>query len=171
MSTNFRELLFTPERRAKAEAWQKTLRERLGGNLSKHHAEINYVYGVNRERMVYLQIVALEESDDGSVINHERMMFLLNQLAEGLALQGRFREAAELTRSQPHRQEYLRKAEALEELGKDCGCPIEMTMPSAWDAKGVTLPNRTRAEIVFDGERFTTLSFCIFCGVLIAATE
>jgi len=172
MSTNFRELLFTPERRAKAEAWQKTLRERLGANLPKHQAEITYVLGVSRERMCVRQILALEqEPEAGSVQGHERMMFLMNQLAEGLAMQARFREAAELTRSQPHREEYLRKAEALEARGQDCRCPIEMTMPSAFDAKGVTLPARIKCEVIFDGEFLVTLSHCQFCGGLLAATQ
>jgi hypothetical protein len=159
MSANLFDLINTPERRVKARALQQSLRERFGAALHKHPAEINYYYGVNRERMVLNQLATLENAS----ASDERVTFLLNQLGEGLALQGRFREAAKATRSEPHREEYLRKAEALERLGQDCDCPVELVLPSSRDAKGERIPARIHQEVFFDGERHITLTHCLIC--------
>jgi hypothetical protein len=167
MVTNFRDLIDTPERHAQAQAWQKHLRERLGPAVIKRPAQLHYIYGVHREKMVLDQLALLRDSAD----TDERVIHLRNQWGEALALQGRFHEAAEVTTSILHRREYLAKGEAIAALGSDCECPVEKVVPSPTDAKGARQSNRVLVESIFDGEKFIALSLCLNCGGLRAKQE
>jgi hypothetical protein len=157
------EQLFTPERRAENERKQAALREKYGHKLEQNPAQANYVYGLAREQMVLDQLEAIREgtleADD------ERQQQLYTQLAEGLALQGRFEEAAAITFSAPHKEEYRRKAQALSAAGVPaCTCPREVTEASPTDAKGTTRPAQVQFEEVWDGERMVAFVRCLLCG-------
>lgn len=160
------ETISTPERREQAKREQEELREKFGHRLAQHPAQANYLYGMAREQQALDQLQAIQ---DGRLTNtDERTKALYNQVAEALALQARFEEAATITESEPHRAEYLAKAAALTNVGVGCQCPTTMTTPSPHDAKGVTSPARQRVQEVFDGRAIVTLTKCLICGAFAA---
>jgi hypothetical protein len=160
---SLREIVMDPKRREQAREWQKELRARFGASLSRHPAELTYHRGVSRVEMALNVLSAAEVSE-------EYRTYLTNSLAEGLAMQGRFREAADTTLSAVHKAEYEAKAKALEALGTDCECPLEVVLPSPVDAKGTRIPARVKTERVFDGKNTITLTRCIICGGIVATT-
>jgi DNA-directed RNA polymerase subunit N (RpoN/RPB10) len=167
-----RELALDPERRAKAQAWQAELRQRYGPSLNRHPAELRFVYGVNREEVVVRQMAGFaRRTDTDSAEYKEYSDWLQNVLGEALSHQGRFREAASITRSPDHAREYEAKADALDQLGVECACPLTTVFPSPWDAKGVHVPARVKVESVFDGLRHMALTRCLNCGGMVATTE
>jgi|SRR5580765_1999257 len=168
---SLRELVTNPERRAKAQAWQAELRQRFGPSLNRHPAELAFVYGVDREKMVLGQLQAFKNLPLDTPERQRHFEFWNNSLAEGLAMQGRFREAAAISCSEDHARTYTEKATALEAFGQQCECPTTMVLPSARDAKGERVPARVKVESVFDGKNHISLSRCLHCAGLFAITE
>lgn len=155
------EVISTPERREEARRQQEMLRERYGSRLAQHPAQSNYVYGLARMQSAFDQL-GVEE------LESQQEVHLLNQLAEGLALQGRFDEAASIVASEAHKAEYEAKASAMAQLGSGCDCPLTVTKPSPRDAKGETSSTRQLVEEVFDGSAVVKFSKCLLCGTYAA---
>lgn len=156
------EIISTPERREQARKEQIEAREKFGARLAKHPAQANYLYGMAREQQALDQLAVLPR--DGG----ENEAHALNQLAEGLALQGRFEEAAEVCQSEPHKQEYLAKADALSRVGIGCQCPPTIVSPSPRDAKGTTSQAQPATDEVYDGTAVIQITKCTLCGTVAA---
>lgn len=76
-----------------------------------------------------------------------------SRLAEGLALQGEYRQAAQLTKDDTQRQEYLQIIDAVDNPRK-CGCPNLVNK----------LPTRfLKEKIIFEGRQMDVTA-CALCG-------
>lgn len=156
--TRLLEILNSPERREGARRLREEGRERYGARLAHTPAQANFLFGLGREQQVLDQLNAVPD------LTEERRNELYNQLAEALALQGRFDEAMELATDERYKVEYQRKAEALNQIGvKACECPSEIRVPSPDNAKGKAVPVDRRVETVFDGEKVVALVRCDLC--------
>lgn len=169
------ELVNMPERRAEAQRVQAELREKHGHRLAQHPAQANHLWGQAREQAALDQLTALEEGgaqQAGEIALHSRRVELYRQLAEGLAAQGSFAEAAMTAREggdAARETEYAARRDALEHLGEPrCEHPEETTERSPTDAKGVTRKTRTEIERVFDGEKVIAFFRCGACRAISA---
>lgn len=150
----FLELLQSPERREEAARVQAERREKNSHVTNRTPAQAEFLFGMARVESI---LPVLDQSDNPE--------FLLDQLAEGYALQCEFEEAARVTPSEERRQEYLAMAEAIDHLGRDlCGCPSVIIKPSHYDAKGEREEARHPIKQVYDGRRTITLLKCRSCG-------
>lgn len=147
------EIIRDPARRAHAAAEQDEERARRG--RARTPAEANYHFGLARASLA----LQAEEVDP-------------DFLAEGLALQGRFREAAGLATDEARRAEYEARAVALENAGvRLCGCGEVHVAPSRMDARGERTPMHHPVEDVHDGERTFRLYRCRGCGAISAEVK
>lgn len=164
LPANILALLNDPDRREKTAREQAANRERLGSRLASSPAQSNYLFGQAREQ------AALDQLEQIPALTDEHRAALYNQLAEGMALQGRFEEAASICQSPPHKAEYLQKAEALRQQGvKACECPAQVIVASSTDAKGEKQETQRRIEEVFDGEKMVAFVRCDLCKGISAA--
>lgn len=151
--------LLDPERRAKAALDQVKLRARHSGRVVAHDPAIaTFYWGQQREQtaLTSLELNPLQE-------------WVLSQLAEGLAAQARYAEAAAVAPNATHRQNYNERAMALEFIGdRLCQCPSFQLFPDPNDAKGHSFVNPRDIERVFDGDKIITLMRCSFCKVITA---
>lgn len=158
------EIINDPERRAAARREQGLMRERFGHRLAKHPAQANYMYGQARVQTALDQLGAIARGE--MTADDERRTGLYNQLAEGLALQGKFEEAGAVALDERYKQEYQAKAEAMRRVGeRRCECPAETVTQSARSAKGDRQPSQQRVEDVWDAssERVVGLMKCLLC--------
>lgn len=89
-----------------------------------------------------MRMLAVAESDDA-----------YSRLAEGLALQGEYRQAAALAPKASQKEEYQKVVDAIDNP-HDCGCPLLMNR----------LPTRfTKEKIIAEG-RQTQITACSLCG-------
>jgi hypothetical protein len=163
--TNLAEFANTPATRARAEALKADLRARFGPSLPRYPAELQFYYGVDRELMVREMLSVTDPADQRKIDGW------LTSLAEALSYQGRFQDAAGLTRNPDNAREYEEKAAALATLGQPCACPDVMVVPSKRDAKGDQSPARLKVETVFDGENRIAFVRCLICGGIEANIE
>lgn len=160
------ELLLNPQRRAEAVEEQAALREKLGHKIDRHPAQIKFLHGLERERIM---MPAIEDVYSGVNTAPDILPILLDRLAEGYALQGKFREAANIAQSAERQAEYESKAKAVEAIGvKQCPCPPAANRRKPGDAKGENYPTSTPIEEIFDGRRFITLTRCSICKTISA---
>lgn len=155
------EVIDTPERREQSRRQQEKLREKFGARLAQRTAESNYLYGLAREQQALDQLRAVAG-------DAEKEARLFDQLAEGLALQARFAEAADLAQSPGYKAEYRAKAEALTQIGVNCQCPRSVVTPSPVDAKGVTTPAQQALDRVYDGRAEIAFYKCLLCKTISA---
>lgn len=154
-----------PDARERETARQERLRERYQGRLAQTPAHANHQFGVTRADAALAQIEAAKGAPVPEAV--------YEQLAEGLALQGRFNEAAQVAPAGARKDDYTRKAEALERRNRrGCDCPDTIRTPGGRDAKGSD-PRPARRPVVeaFDGRRFITIQRCDACGALWAQTR
>lgn len=153
------ETLLDPERRRKAKEDQDELREKHGGRVVKDDPAIaTFYWGQQREQS------ALAMLDHDSTHG-----WVLKQLAEGLAAQARYAEAADVTSDPALKTGYEQRAAALDAAGtRICDCPSIQLLPDPNDAKGRAFDNPRDIERVFDGERIITITRCSFCKTISA---
>src|SRR6185369_16868987 len=99
------ETLLDPQRRKKAAEDQARLREIKGSRVARDAAQHNRLYGFAREHLALQQ---LDRLGDG---NADQTLY--EQLAEGLALQGHFEEAAAVAPEGARKEAYQAKATAV----------------------------------------------------------
>lgn len=156
------EALMDPERRKVAQEEQMERRELKGHKLANHPAVANYRYGVAREKLVRPQ---LGDPQRGKVPS------IMDSLAEGYALQGRFGEAAAMAATESFKSQYATNAIAVGQLGvKQCACPDSMTVRQPGNAKGKVVPSFRMTDHVFDGEKLIVFRSCLICQSVSAYT-
>lgn len=150
------------DRQQEAADDQAKLREAQSHRVSSSDpARAMYFFGKGRERMLLQSI----QPDDFTPAGALR----LTQLGEAYALQGRFVEAAAVTKSEAHQKQYEAQAKAVAALGsRQCLCPIYWIEPSKTDAKGIRVENHHPIKQIFDGERYITFLRCRNCNALSA---
>lgn len=159
--------LLAPARRLEGAQEQDALREKMQSRLPHRLSQSNYLYGLARESMA---LVGLESLHSHGIDDPSLLSPVLEQLAEGYALQSRFVEAATTATSASAQKEYAAKAEAVAAIGlRRCNCAptVHYRLPS--DAKGLTLPSLSETDKVWDGRREIVFSRCRLCGTLSAS--
>lgn len=156
------DLLLTTERREKAAEVQNLRREQMSHRLVKDPARIKYGWGVQRELTATNQLQALQSS---GASDPEREQQFREQLAEGLAAQGKFAEAVPLSLNEDRRSEYQAKADALQQPGRRCACPETIQQRQPGNAKALATPTQNPAEVVWTGSQTLTFLLCSQCGV------
>lgn len=171
--------LLDPERREKAARDQEKLRAILGPRVVRRPAQAKYLYGMARERLALDQL-----SLAGDVADISSTPDLANQLAEGLALQCRFTEAAAIAASEPHAAEYKAKALAVEHVNEQM-CADPPTQPHGGhhglsadaianhpgEVAGVKARQESTQlafEELFNGKVTIRFTKCLLCGALSA---
>lgn len=151
--------LLDPERRAKAAEDQVKLRVKHGGRVvSSDPAIATFYWGQQREQSA---LAALERNP--------LQEWVLSQLAEGLAAQARYAEAAGVVPQPGDRRNYEERAAALDALGKRlCRCPSIQILPDPSDAKGRSFTNPRDIQRVYDGDKVIVLARCSFCKIITA---
>lgn len=158
------DVLNTPERREQARKDQEEMREKFGARLANHPAQANYLFGLARQQQALDQLAAVEDEVIDSAGENKRRIALFNQLAEGLALQGKFEDAVSICQSEPYRAVYEAKALAVKHIGIGCQCPPTIVKPSDRDAKGEVSQSKQKVEEVFDGTAVIAFFRCLLCG-------
>lgn len=153
------ETLLEPERRAKAAEDQVKLREKHGGRVVPNDPAIAAFYWGQRRERSALDALAEDRLQE----------WVLSQLAEGLAAQACYVEAAEVAANPKLKSRYQERARALKMLGvRQCRCPSIQLLPDPEDAKGRSLSNPRDIERVYDGERIIVITRCSFCKAISA---
>lgn len=157
-----------PERLAASKKFQDEEREKRGYLVNHDPARAKYMFGVNRERMVMDQFKAIESEPPSDEL-FARRLTLLNQLAEGLALQCKYEDAAQVAVDADMQAKYAQRAAAIRSLGvKRCLCPPVIVRPSRTDAKGEQVQTERTIDVMFNGEKVITISRCENCGLISA---
>jgi hypothetical protein len=153
------ETLLDPVRRAKAAEHQVKLAEVMGHRVARRPGQANYLYGVARVAAA-LELLATEDPVPGS----ERCTQLLDQLAEGLALQSQFELAISLAPDGPRKDQYQLKAIAVSHVGEQqCQCPVTRTTEA-----GPEESTQLTAEKTWNGKVTIVFTRCLICNALSA---
>lgn len=160
------ETLLKPERRQKAAEDQEALRQVMGHRVPRQPEQANYLYGVARERMALDQLEHLDLNEES-----EKVENLLNQLAEGRALQADFEGATELAPEGEHKEQYRAKAKAVANINQQqCGHPLlRLTgYANGKPNKPVGESTQLKSETAWNGKLTITFTRCLLCGSISA---
>lgn len=167
--------LLDPDRRQKAREEQVKLQALMGPRVMRQPAQAKYLYGVARERM------ALDQLAQQGAGEASQEVFL--QLAEGLMLQGKFEEAAQVAPEGLHKREFEQKAVAVSRVNdQQCADPLKQSTQahgissqaqnehSGQVAAAIARQEATQLpfEKIWNGKQIITFTRCLICGAISA---
>lgn len=151
--------LLEEKRRAYGAKEQQERRELTGHKLARHPAVANYNYGIARENFAHKQFLSCPP---------EQVKGNFAVLAEALAMQGRFSQAAEQLDDGPLKKLYEAKAVAMAQVGTKCSCPDSKLVSQPGNAIGKTVPSFEKFDEVYNGKMTVSFARCTLCGGIFA---
>ena len=133
--------------------------------MRRNAGELRVLMGRGREEAARATLAVL--ASDGLPDDHERVMAAMAQLAEGLALQGRYLEASAVEPTDALTLRYVGINAAI--WGDDvaeCDCPKTVSDPRGPNGTTIDIPTRHIEEVIYSEKhgREMPIVRCVLCG-------